>query len=107
MKTWYKYPADNKNYKGNQVQVAISDLITFFMISLSHIDTEALQTGVSDHHPLIFSFLKTSFTKMPPNKLRCQKYKSFDKIGFLKDVSNLPKKNELHRMIKSVSQSVE
>ena len=51
-----------------------------------------IEIGVSDHHLLIFSFLKTSFTKMPPNKLRYRKYKSFDKIRFLKDVSKLPEK---------------
>ena len=49
-------------------------------------NTGVTETGVSDHHLLIFSFLKTSFTKMPPNKLRYCKYKSFDKISFLKDV---------------------
>ena len=46
----------------------------------------------SNPHLLIFSFLKTSFTKMPPNKLRLSKHKSFDKTGFLNDVSNLPEK---------------
>ena len=51
-----------------------------------------IEPGVSDHHLLIFSFLKGSFTKMPPNKLRYRKYKSFDKIRFLKDISNLPEK---------------
>ena len=36
---------------------------------------------------------------MPPNKLRYRKYKSFDKIRFLKNVSNLPTKNEdLHTL---------
>ena len=39
---------------------------------------------------------------MLPNKLSYRKYKSFDKIGFLKDVFNLPEKNKLHRMGKSV-----
>ena len=29
---------------------------------------------------------------MPPNKLCYRYYKSFDKIGFLKDVSDLPEK---------------
>ena len=29
---------------------------------------------------------------MPPNKLRYRKFKSFDKIRFFKDVSNLPEK---------------
>ena len=41
-------------------------------------NTGVIETGVSDHHLLIFSFLKT-FTKMPPNKLLYRKYKSFDK----------------------------
>ena len=31
-------------------------------------NTGVIETGVSDNHLLIFSFLKTSFTKMPPNK---------------------------------------
>ena len=42
--------------------------------------------------PKRFSFLKTFFTKMLPNKLRYRKYKLFDKIDFLKHVSNLPEK---------------
>ena len=29
---------------------------------------------------------------MPSNKLRCRKYKLFDKVRFLKDISNLPEK---------------
>ena len=29
---------------------------------------------------------------MPPNKLHYRKYKSFDKMRFLKDVPNLPEK---------------
>ena len=55
-------------------------------------NTGMIEAGVRDHHLLIFSFLKTSFTKMQPNKLSYRKYKSFDKIKFLKDASNLPEK---------------
>ena len=44
---------------------------------------------------------------MSPHKLRYRKYKSFEKVWFLKDVSNLPEKKKLYRMEKSVSQSVE
>ena len=46
-------------------------------------NTGVTETCVSDHHLLIFSFLKTFFTKMLPNKLCYCKYKSFDKIKFL------------------------
>ena len=55
-------------------------------------NTRVTETGISDHHLFILSFLKTAFTKTPPNKLRCRKYKSFDKMKFLNDVSNLPGK---------------
>ena len=55
-------------------------------------NTEVIETSVSDHHLLIFSLLKTFFTKMPPNKLRYRKYNSFDKIRFLKNVSSLREK---------------
>ena len=51
-----------------------------------------METGVSDHHALIFSFLKTAFTKMPPNKLQYRNYKKFDVHSFLQDVEQLPEK---------------
>ena len=37
-----------------------------------------METGESDHHALIFSVLKTTFTKKPPNKLQCRNYKKFE-----------------------------
>ena len=70
-------------------------------------NTGVIETSVIDHHLLVFSFLITSFTKMSTHKLHYCKYKSFEKIGLLKDVSNLPEKKKLCRMEKSVSQSVE
>ena len=51
-----------------------------------------METGISDHHALIFSFLKTNFTKMPLNRLQ---YRNYEKIGlhsFLQDVEQLPEK---------------
>ena len=30
-------------------------------------NTRVMETGISNHHALIFSFLKTTFAKMPPN----------------------------------------
>ena len=51
-----------------------------------------MDTGVSDHHTLIFSFLKTTFTKMPPNKLQYRNYKKFEVHSFLQDIEQLPEK---------------
>ena len=51
-----------------------------------------METGISNHHALIFSFLKTNFTKMPPNKLQFRNYKKFDIHSLLQDVEQLPEK---------------
>ena len=45
-----------------------------------------METGISDHHALIFSFLKTIFTKIPLNKLQYRNYKKFEVQLFLQDV---------------------
>ena len=51
-----------------------------------------METGVSDHNALIFSFLETTFTKMPPNKLQYRNYIKFEVHSFLQDVEQLPEK---------------
>ena len=43
-------------------------------------NTGAMKTGVSNHHALIVSFLKTTFRKMPPNKLKHINYKLLEQI---------------------------
>ena len=58
-------------------------------------NTGVRETDVSNQHLLKFSFLKITFTKMPPNKLRYRKYKLFDKTMFSKDISNLPEKKQI------------
>ena len=37
-----------------------------------------METDESDNHALIFSFLKTTFTKKPPNKLQYRNYNKFE-----------------------------
>ena len=67
----------------------------------------SVERGANDHHLLIFSFSKTSFTKIQPNQLHYHKYKSFDEIVFLKYVPNLSgkkiiqngKKNQFLRVL--------
>ena len=51
-----------------------------------------MKTCISDYHALIFSFLKTTFTKMPPNKLQYRNYKKFEGHLFLQDAEQLPEK---------------
>ena len=60
-----------------------------------------MKTGVSDHHALIVLFLKTTFTKMPPNKLKHINYKLLEQIHSWKtlktyqQITPLKKKSEM------------
>ena len=51
-----------------------------------------METRISDHHALIFSFLKSTFTKMPPNKLQYRNYKQFEVNSFLQEAEQLLEK---------------
>ena len=48
-------------------------------------------TGTSDHHALIFSFLKTTFTKMPPNKFNLETIRNLKYVHFYKMLNSYPK----------------
>lgn len=48
-----------------------------------------MEVGISDLHDLIFSFLKTTFKKMPPNNLQYRNQNCFEADSFLKVVENL------------------
>ena len=52
-------------------------------------NTEAIKTGISDHHVVIFSFLKTTFIKMQSNKLQYRNYKLSEAHSFLQNVGQL------------------
>ena len=50
-----------------------------------------METGISDHHAISLSFLKTTFTKMLSKKLQYRNCKQFEANSFLQDVEELPK----------------
>ena len=45
-------------------------------------NTGTLETGLSDHHSLVYSMLKTTFQKLPSQKISYRKWKNFDKDLF-------------------------
>ena len=47
--------------------------------------TSIFETGISNHHKLIFSFFRSYFTRLPPKPIKYRKYKTFDKSKFLHD----------------------
>ena len=63
-------------------------------------NTGVTETGISNHHALIFSFLESTFTKMLPNALQYRNYKQFEAHPFLQDVGQLRENypNWLYRM---------
>ena len=51
-----------------------------------------MKSGISDHHALMFSFLKTTFTKMLPNKFQYRNNKQFEAHSFLLNDGHLREK---------------
>ena len=48
--------------------------------------TQTFETGVSDHHRMIYTMLKTTFQKLPPKKLKYRSYKNIDESKFQTDL---------------------
>ena len=54
--------------------------------SLMH--TGTLETGLSDHHLLIYSMLKTTYEKLPPKVVRFRQWKNFNEDLFKFELSS-------------------
>ena len=50
-------------------------------------DSKAIETGLSDHHKMILSVLKSNFEKRDPIEVHYRSYKNFDEISFRYDLS--------------------
>ena len=46
-----------------------------------------LQTGVSDHHLLIYTMMKTTYVKLPPISKKYRQYKNFNSVIFLNELN--------------------
>ena len=54
-----------------------------------------METGLSDHHKMTITVLKTSLTKQTPNIIRYRDYKNFSLIQFRNELfANLNNMNE-------------
>ena len=51
--------------------------------------TSVIETGMSDHHKMIGSFLKSTFRRLPPKNISYRDYKNFDSVTFLNELSKL------------------
>ena len=54
----------------------------------SFMKTNSFETGLSDHHHMIYTILKTKFEKFEPKKLIYRNFKQFDSEQFKLDICN-------------------
>ena len=48
--------------------------------------SKTIETGLSDHHMLIYTMFKAKFIKLPPKIIRYRQYKNFDQTKFLNEL---------------------
>ena len=65
-----------KSSKGTCIDLILSN----HKFSLQN--TSTFETGLSDHHSLIYTILKTTFEKIPPKKIYYRSYKNFNHRQF-------------------------
>ena len=67
-----------------------------------------IETGLSDHHKMIFTCMKSTYSKIPPKVITYRDYKNFDENAFLSEVctnlDRIPIVN--YTMMNQVSESV-
>ena len=69
-------------------------------------NTNAFETGLSNHHLLIHSMLKTSFQKNEPRRVIYRDYTSFSKDSFLTDLSNSIENSESYEAFETKTDAV-
>ena len=81
------------------------DLITTSRHS-SHQFFHAFQTGIRDHHLMVYAMLKSTNAKLEPKILRSRSYKDFNKESFLQDLqhglNNIGKFAEFNNELKAI-----
>ena len=45
-------------------------------------NTGTIETGLSDHHLLVYTMLKTTYQKLPPKVIKYREWKFFDEYNF-------------------------
>jgi len=75
-----KNPTCFKSVNGNCIDL----LLTNKNRSFKH--TNVFETGMSDHHLMIYTMFRTTFDKKTPNIIKYKSYRKFDKNTFIKDL---------------------
>ena len=83
--TFYNMMKQNtcfKDDRGSCIDLLITNSKFSFM------KTNSFETGLSDHHHMIYTILRTKFEKFQPKKLIDHNFKQFDSEQFKLDICN-------------------
>ena len=71
-----------KSHKGSYIDLIITSRHSLHQFS------HVFETGVSDHHLMVYTMLRSTYTKLEPNILRNHSCKDFNKESFLQDLQH-------------------
>ena len=80
----------NKGQHGSSIDVILTNKPHSFF------NTNITETGLSDHHCMVSTFLRCHYEKLPPKNIRYRDTKNFNEELFINDIQNIPI-NELYR----------
>ena len=69
-----------KKLTGTQIDILLTNTPRSFL------KRGIFETGLSDHHKLIFSFFRSYFSRIAPKTLQYRKYKTFNESSFLHEM---------------------
>ena len=76
----YKKPTCFKSKQGRCIDLLLTNRNRSFKF------TNAFETGMSDHHLMIYTMFRTTFEKNKPNQIRYRSYKKFDSHTFVNNL---------------------
>ena len=77
---------DKTCFKSIKKPTCIDLFLTNCSKSFQH--TKAISAGMSDHHKMIVTVMKTTFMKVKPREITYRSYKNFDRVIFKEDLKN-------------------
>ena len=73
----------NKSEQGSSIDVILTNKPRSFF------NTNITETGLSDHHCMISTFLRCHYEKLPPKQIIYRDTKNLNEENFIKDIENI------------------
>ena len=82
LKNLVKNPTCFKSFQGSTIDLILTNNIYLFQ------KTQSFETGISDHHHLICTMLKTKYQRMPPKIITFRSFKKFSEEQFRESIKS-------------------